>query len=133
MSLVRKRSVTIRGHRTSFSLEKPFYDDLVAIAYPQIHALARGVVELLEIGKCDVPHGEPLFHLRAEFQEAQPQLILAAVESFDEAAWDDCVEDAVHGGRREPHLRGQIPECNGGVVFGQEIEEAHQAVDDLDS
>lgn len=32
MSLVQKRSVTIRGHRTSYSLEKPFYDDLVAIA-----------------------------------------------------------------------------------------------------
>ena len=28
MSPVQKRSVTIRGHRTSFSLEKPFYDDL---------------------------------------------------------------------------------------------------------
>ncbi|TIW21826.1 MAG: aryl-sulfate sulfotransferase, partial [Mesorhizobium sp.] len=32
MAAVEKRSVTIRGHRTSFSLEQPFYDDLVTIA-----------------------------------------------------------------------------------------------------
>ncbi|MDQ2634588.1 MAG: ribbon-helix-helix domain-containing protein [Pseudomonadota bacterium] len=32
MSPVRKHSVTIRGHRTSFSLEQPFLDELRAIA-----------------------------------------------------------------------------------------------------
>jgi predicted DNA-binding ribbon-helix-helix protein len=32
VSAVEKRSVTIRGHRTSYSLEKPFYDDLVTMA-----------------------------------------------------------------------------------------------------
>lgn len=32
MSLVVKRSVSINGHRTSYSLEQPFYDELVAIA-----------------------------------------------------------------------------------------------------
>jgi predicted DNA-binding ribbon-helix-helix protein len=32
VSYVVKRSVTIRGHRTSFSLEQPFFDTLVAIA-----------------------------------------------------------------------------------------------------
>jgi predicted DNA-binding ribbon-helix-helix protein len=32
VSLVRKHSVTIRGHRTSFSLEQPFLDELRAIA-----------------------------------------------------------------------------------------------------
>ncbi|HEY6630059.1 MAG TPA: ribbon-helix-helix domain-containing protein [Rhizobiaceae bacterium] len=32
MSLVQKHSVTIRGHRTSFSLERPFLDDLRTIA-----------------------------------------------------------------------------------------------------
>lgn len=37
MSAVRKRSVTIRGHRTSFSLEQPFHDELVSIA------AARGI------------------------------------------------------------------------------------------
>lgn len=37
MSFVRKHSVTIRGHRTSFSLEQPFVDQLRAIAQ------ARGV------------------------------------------------------------------------------------------
>lgn len=46
MSLVRKRSVTIRGHRTSFSLEKPFYDDLVAIAGSRGMALAALIAEV---------------------------------------------------------------------------------------
>ncbi len=36
-SLVVKRSVSINGHRTSYSLEQPFYDELLAIAE------ARGV------------------------------------------------------------------------------------------
>ena len=32
MSRVRKRSVTIHGHRTSFSLEDPFYEIIASIA-----------------------------------------------------------------------------------------------------
>lgn len=32
MSLVKKHSVTIRGHRTSFSLEQPFLDELRTMA-----------------------------------------------------------------------------------------------------
>lgn len=32
MSLVVKRSVSINGHRTSYSLEQPFYDELLLIA-----------------------------------------------------------------------------------------------------
>lgn len=46
MSLVEKRSVTIRGHRTSYSLEKPFYDDLVAIAVARAITLAALVAEV---------------------------------------------------------------------------------------
>ncbi|MEO4000114.1 ribbon-helix-helix domain-containing protein [Mesorhizobium sp. CAU 1732] len=32
MSAVIKRSISIRGHRTSFSLEQPFYAELLRIA-----------------------------------------------------------------------------------------------------
>ena len=46
MSLVEKRSVTIRGHRTSYSLEKPFYDDLVAISAARGMTLAALVAEV---------------------------------------------------------------------------------------
>lgn len=46
MSLVEKRSVTIRGHRTSYSLEKPFYDDLVAISALRGMPLAALVAEV---------------------------------------------------------------------------------------
>ena len=46
MSLVQKHSVTIRGHRTSFSLEKPFLDDLRAIAAERGLTLAALVSEV---------------------------------------------------------------------------------------
>jgi predicted DNA-binding ribbon-helix-helix protein len=46
MSTVEKRSVSIRGHRTSYSLEKPFYDDLVAIAQSRKMTLAALVASI---------------------------------------------------------------------------------------
>ncbi|TPN81568.1 aryl-sulfate sulfotransferase [Mesorhizobium sp. CU2] len=48
MAAVEKRSVTIRGHRTSFSLEQPFYDDLIAIAAQRSLSLAALVGEIDE-------------------------------------------------------------------------------------
>jgi predicted DNA-binding ribbon-helix-helix protein len=48
VSLVRKHSVTIRGHRTSYSLEKPFLDDLRAIAATRNITLAALVAEVDE-------------------------------------------------------------------------------------
>jgi predicted DNA-binding ribbon-helix-helix protein len=46
VSLVRKRSITIRGHRTSYSLEQPFYDDLAAIAAEREMTIAALVAEV---------------------------------------------------------------------------------------
>ncbi len=46
MTPVRKRSVTIRGHRTSFSLEQPFLDDLQSIAAARGVALAALVADV---------------------------------------------------------------------------------------
>ncbi len=46
MSLVRKRSVTIRGHRTSFSLEQPFFEELATIAGARGQTLATLVAEI---------------------------------------------------------------------------------------
>lgn len=46
MSLVEKRSVTIRGHRTSYSLEKPFHDELTAIAAHRNMPLAALIAEI---------------------------------------------------------------------------------------
>lgn len=48
MSLVRKRSVTIRGHRTSFSLEDPFYAIIASIADDRKITLARLIAEIDE-------------------------------------------------------------------------------------
>jgi len=46
VSSVVKRSVSIGGHRTSFSLEQPFFDELVAIAARRGLALAALVAEI---------------------------------------------------------------------------------------
>ncbi|MBX3576873.1 MAG: ribbon-helix-helix domain-containing protein [Rhizobiaceae bacterium] len=46
MAYVVKRSVTIRGHRTSFSLEQPFFDDLAGIAATRRVSLAALVAEV---------------------------------------------------------------------------------------
>lgn len=43
---MRKRSVSIRGHRTSFSLEQPFFDALTAVAERRGIALAALVAEV---------------------------------------------------------------------------------------
>ncbi|MBE7184947.1 MAG: ribbon-helix-helix domain-containing protein [Methylobacterium mesophilicum] len=46
MSTVEKHSVSIRGHRTSFSLEKPFMDELRGIAERRGMALAALIAEV---------------------------------------------------------------------------------------
>lgn len=48
MNAVRKRSVSISGHRTSFSLEQAFFDELQRIAAERQLALARLVGEIDE-------------------------------------------------------------------------------------
>lgn len=48
MSAVEKRSVSIRGHRTSYSLEKPFNDELIAIAATRNVTLAALIAEVDE-------------------------------------------------------------------------------------
>jgi predicted DNA-binding ribbon-helix-helix protein len=46
VSVVRKRSVTIRGHRTSFSLEDPFYEIMISIATSRGVTLAGLIAEI---------------------------------------------------------------------------------------
>jgi len=48
VTAVVKRSVSIRGHRTSFSIEQPFFDDLLRIAAQREIPLARLVGEVDE-------------------------------------------------------------------------------------
>ena len=48
MDGVVKRSISIRGHRTSFSIEQPFYDELTRIAAERGIPLARLVGEVDE-------------------------------------------------------------------------------------
>ncbi|MCM2399127.1 ribbon-helix-helix domain-containing protein [Rhizobium sp. S95] len=46
--MIRKHSITLRGHRTSFSLENPFMDELRAIADERNLPLAALITELDE-------------------------------------------------------------------------------------
>lgn len=46
MSFVKKRSIAIRGHRTSFSLEEAFYRELEAIAAHRSMPLAALISEI---------------------------------------------------------------------------------------
>ena len=46
--MIRKRSVTIRGHRTSFSLEDEFWQALRAIAADRCISLSTLIVEIDE-------------------------------------------------------------------------------------
>jgi predicted DNA-binding ribbon-helix-helix protein len=46
LSLVVKRSVAIRGHRTSISLEQAFFDELTAIAAVRGMAVAALIAEI---------------------------------------------------------------------------------------
>jgi len=46
MSAVIKRSVSIRGHRTSFSVEQPFFDALQEIAGVRGEALAALIAQI---------------------------------------------------------------------------------------
>ena len=43
-----KRSVTLHGHRTSFSIEQPFFDEIVAAAHANGRSLAALVSEIDE-------------------------------------------------------------------------------------
>ncbi len=48
MSVVRKHSVSIRGHRTSFSIEQPFLDELRRIANERDLTLAALIAAIDE-------------------------------------------------------------------------------------
>lgn len=46
MSAIRKRSITIQGHRTSFSLEEDFFFELNRMAEAQYLSLAALIAEI---------------------------------------------------------------------------------------
>jgi predicted DNA-binding ribbon-helix-helix protein len=46
LNVVRKRSVTIGGHRTSYSIEDPFHEELVGIAAERRMPVAALIAEI---------------------------------------------------------------------------------------
>jgi predicted DNA-binding ribbon-helix-helix protein len=69
LSLVQKRSVAIRGHRTSISLETPFLDELAAIAAKRGLSLAALIAEIDEARPRDANLSSALrLHVLAELK-----------------------------------------------------------------
>lgn len=51
--MIRKHSVTLRGHRTSFSLEDEFWNEAVKIAYRRNLSIAALLTEIDETRAAD--------------------------------------------------------------------------------
>lgn len=82
---VRKRSVTIAGHRTSFSLEDAFWEELVGIAQRRGITLAELVVEIDSEREGNLSSALRLYILR----DLQARLAGADDEEFTEDDIDD--------------------------------------------
>lgn len=65
MSDVRKRSVTIAGHRTSVSLESEFWDELTEIAKARGISLNRLIAEIDQTREANLSSAIRLFVLAA--------------------------------------------------------------------
>ena len=81
MSGVRKRSVTIRGHRTSFSLEDAFYDIVTSMAK------ARGVSLSAQICLIDEARGRET-NLSSALRLAALNWVMASKNGVTESARD---------------------------------------------
>ena len=85
MSPVEKHSVTIRGHRTSYTLEKPFHDELLASAESEGMTMAALVASIDETR----PAGANLSSaLRLYVLERARRLAGVALENQDDSASD---------------------------------------------
>ncbi len=51
--MIRKHSATLHGHRTSFSLEEPFWQELKSIAESRSIPLARLIAEIDDTREAD--------------------------------------------------------------------------------
>lgn len=89
MSFVRKHSVTIRGHRTSFSLEQPFVDDLRAIAQ------ARGITLAALVASVDEE--------RPREANLSSALRIFVLKEAKRAIGQTLSHSEGDGGTREPH------------------------------
>lgn len=78
MSGVRKRSVTIRGHRTSFSLEDVFFAHLEAIAAHRGLSVAALVAEIDEARQRDTNLSSALRLFVLDWVQKNPDLPLVS-------------------------------------------------------
>jgi predicted DNA-binding ribbon-helix-helix protein len=82
---VRKRSVTIAGHRTSFSLEEAFWQELLGIAERRDITLAELVVEIDSAREGNLSSALRLYVLR----DLQGRLVDDAAGSENATSNDD--------------------------------------------
>jgi len=68
----------------------------------------------------------------AQFQQPDAEPVGAGLVAFGEAARAHRREDAVRGRRVQAGFLGEVLEAHRLVIVGQDIEQLHHAVDDLD-
>ncbi|RFC68192.1 MULTISPECIES: ribbon-helix-helix domain-containing protein [Mesorhizobium] len=73
MSAVAKRSVSIRGHRTSFSVEQPFFEALQEIAAVRGQAFAALIAEIDETRSRDTNLSSAIRLYVLEYMRARQQ------------------------------------------------------------
>ena len=67
---MKKRSVSIRGHRTSLSLEDPFWDELLLLANESGTSVAGLITEIDENRQAGLSSAVRIFVLQALKQKA---------------------------------------------------------------
>ena len=67
---MKKRSVSIRGHRTSLSLEDPFWDELLLLANESGTSVAGLITEIDKNRQAGLPPAVRIFVLQALKQKA---------------------------------------------------------------
>jgi hypothetical protein len=85
-------------HARAFAVGALDVDDLVALAYRQVHRLMRQLVELAHRPESRVADIETRFHQIAQLQQAHAKSVVAGLGTVDKAADHQVVEDAM--GRR---------------------------------
>ena len=107
-------------------------DHLVVAAHREVDRLAGGVVQLAHEGQGVLAHADARLDQVAEFEQPHPEAVAARVDALDHAVAHQRRQDAVRGRRMEPRARRQHLEADRIARIGQDVEQLHHALDDLD-
>jgi hypothetical protein len=106
--------------------------DLVVAAHREVDRLADLRVQLAHERQRMLAHADAGLHQVAELQQAHPEPVAALLDALDHAVAHECGEDAVRGGRVQPRLAGEDLQADRVRGVGQDVEQLHHPLDDLD-